>query len=318
MMKQLVKTNTLVRAAAVALATAGMAMSHAQTVVFDDFEHGDPVFVGWFAFGSDIGGGGIDPNGADLAPIPGNMVGMQTGWGSGAGPGFWGGFGWTNPIDFTGTDTFSFWIKADPGNEFTLEINIQEDENSDGFITPAEDEEWQYSCTVGAAGPCAIADGTWQKVSVPLTDFVDDFTFLFGGDDILNGQLHTMVGAVIGNTSEGVFFLTDQWQFEDSTAPVDSDGDGIADDVDNCTATANPSQLDANGDGFGNACDADFDDNCVINFLDISAFAPEFNSTNPLFDIDGNGAVNFLDYIQVTTAFGGQPGPSALASCNAN
>lgn len=315
MMKHATLKMTVLRTAAVALATMGMAMSHAQTVVFDDFEHGDPVFVGWFAFGSDIGGGGIDPNGADLAPIPGNMVGMQTGWGSGAGPGFWGGFGWQNTTDFTGTDTFTMWINPDAGTEFTLEINIQEDENGDGFITPAEDEEWQYSCVIGPAGPCAISGGGWQKVEMPLADFVDDFTFLFGGDDVLNGVLHTMVAAVVGATNDAVTFRTDQWQFENSSF-VDSDGDGVGDDVDNCTNVANGSQLDANGDGFGNACDADFDDNCIINFLDISTFAPEFNGTNPVYDIDGSGAVNFLDYIQVTGAFGGQPGPSALASCN--
>jgi len=38
---------------------------------------------------------------------------------------------------------------------------------------------------------------------------------------------------------------------------VDSDGDGVNDDLDNCPAYYNPSQGDADGDGVGNACDAD-------------------------------------------------------------
>ena len=39
-------------------------------------------------------------------------------------------------------------------------------------------------------------------------------------------------------------------------APVDSDGDGIADAVDNCPAIANADQADNDGDGIGNVCDS--------------------------------------------------------------
>jgi uncharacterized repeat protein (TIGR01451 family) len=39
------------------------------------------------------------------------------------------------------------------------------------------------------------------------------------------------------------------------TAIVDTDGDGVADDVDNCVNVANPDQADADGDGAGDACD---------------------------------------------------------------
>lgn len=36
----------------------------------------------------------------------------------------------------------------------------------------------------------------------------------------------------------------------------DRDGDGIADDVDNCPDTANADQADSDGDGFGDLCDS--------------------------------------------------------------
>lgn len=42
--------------------------------------------------------------------------------------------------------------------------------------------------------------------------------------------------------------------------PVDGDGDGVNDDVDNCPTTVNPDQTNTDGDGQGDACDTD-DDN---------------------------------------------------------
>ena len=40
---------------------------------------------------------------------------------------------------------------------------------------------------------------------------------------------------------------------------ADSDGDGIANNVDNCPSVANPDQADSDGDGIGDACDSNVD-----------------------------------------------------------
>lgn len=53
---------------------------------------------------------------------------------------------------------------------------------------------------------------------------------------------------------------------------VDTDGDGSDDALDNCTLTANPDQRDSNGDGFGNACDADINDDGRVNSQDLGLF----------------------------------------------
>ena len=61
---------------------------------------------------------------------------------------------------------------------------------------------------------------------------------------------------------------------------VDSDGDGVADSVDNCTAMPNSSatpghlmsQQDTDKDGFGNRCDADFNNNGVVNGQDTALY----------------------------------------------
>ena len=94
---------------------------------------------------------------------------------------------------------------------------------------------------------------------------------------------------------------------------VDTDGDGISDDTDNCTLVDNATQLDSNGDDYGNACDPDLDNNGVVNFLDASIFGGLFGPGTGDGDFNGDGNTNFLDYSIFPAYFGGPPGPSGLA-----
>ncbi len=230
----------LMVAALLALPSASPQALAADEVLFDDMEHGDPFGNGWFAFNGSVGGGGIDANNVDLPPALGGAFSLQSGWGSGGTPGFYGGFGRTNPSDLSGTEYFNFWINPDAGQDYTLEINLQEDDNSDGAINPPDDDEFQYNCVVSAAGPCATSGGGWQLVSIPLADFFDDNSFLFGGNGVLdpippalggNGELINVVVAVIGNDGTDVNFRTDYWAF--SLVPIVPDASTVIDDFEN-------------------------------------------------------------------------------------
>jgi hypothetical protein len=93
---------------------------------------------------------------------------------------------------------------------------------------------------------------------------------------------------------------------------ADTDGDGVPDSRDNCTQVANANQLDSDGDGYGNACDADLNNDGIVNSLDISALRTAFGSTSLLGDLNGDGVVNALDVSQMRRLFGTRPGPSAF------
>ncbi|MEY4428575.1 MAG: Gingipain precursor, partial [Pseudomonadota bacterium] len=92
----------------------------------------------------------------------------------------------------------------------------------------------------------------------------------------------------------------------------DTDGDGVPDSRDNCTQVSNPDQRDADGDGYGNACDADLNNDGIVNSLDVSAMRTAFGTANPAGDLNGDGAVNALDISLLRRLFGTRPGPSAF------
>jgi hypothetical protein len=67
----------------------------------------------------------------------------------------------------------------------------------------------------------------WQRVEIPISDFVPDNTYLYGGNNVLdtvptsrggNGQLLDVVIAIITNSGTVASFRTDYWLFENQNA----------------------------------------------------------------------------------------------------
>ncbi len=96
---------------------------------------------------------------------------------------------------------------------------------------------------------------------------------------------------------------------------ADIDSDGIDDSQDNCIEIPNSDQRDSNGDGFGNVCDADLDNNGTVSFADLNLFKSKFGTDDPDADFDGNGSVSFADLAIFRQQFGKPPGPISSTPC---
>ncbi len=96
------------------------------------------------------------------------------------------------------------------------------------------------------------------------------------------------------------------------TVLPDSDGDGVPDSSDNCTLVANPTQLDADGDGYGNICDADLNNSGRVTVTDYTILRNRLNTNDPVADLNGSGLVTTTDYTILRNALNTPPGPSGL------
>jgi hypothetical protein len=114
--------------------------------------------------------------------------------------------------------------------------------------------------------------------------------------------------------------------------PGDQDCDGIPDVLDKCVLDSRNAvyTCDSDQDGYGNPCDADFDQNFVVNTNDYTMyFAPGFSPLNADpqhrgFDMNCNGVLegavtgpNSVDYLEfflpMLQSATPVPGPSGLA-----
>ena len=163
-----------------------------------------------------------------------------------------------------------------------------------------------------------LAPGTYSLIIGGLGDWgINDFGWMPNAPDLSNSQIP--LSAYLEYRSQS----NEGWvEFPESGIRVvlegfaekliDTDGDGIDDQNDNCTLVPNPNQRDTDADGYGNFCDPDFDQDLWINASDLAYMKKHFFTTDDLADLNGDGYVNFIDLGILKRMYFKRPGPSGL------
>ena len=153
---------------------------------------------------------------------------------------------------------------------------------------------------------------TWPTVDIPAGQSVTvDFSPTVAAPD-LDGRLINLFTWV--EDDQGTQARAGKSYVTGCIEELDADCDGILDSNDNCLGLANTDQRDTDGDNIGNRCDADLNNDCVVNPIDLGLFKLVFFDTGPGLDADFNGdnIVNAIDLGLLRTLFFLTPGPSAL------
>ncbi|HEX8086106.1 MAG TPA: thrombospondin type 3 repeat-containing protein [Solirubrobacteraceae bacterium] len=99
---------------------------------------------------------------------------------------------------------------------------------------------------------------------------------------------------------------------DETTTVFDTDGDGVADPVDNCINDPNPTQANLDGDAMGDACDPDDDNDVRPDATDNCPQVPNVSQSD--YDLDGIG--NACDDVETTEGFLGGGGIMSTAAAS--
>ena len=180
-------------------------------------------------------------------------------------------------------------------------LNIDSDAGGDMILSPGE--RWTY---------------TASALALDLENPPAGVTVVPGCNDNRNTYQNIGRVEVLGTT----VFDEDISHYCNS---MDSDNDGIPDNQDNCMLIPNGplapdaggnSQLDTDGDGYGNLCDGDLNNNGDTNTLDLNLYklAHRTSPGDANYDVDtdfnGDGTINTLDLNIYKSLHRLPPGPS--------
>jgi hypothetical protein len=210
---------------------------------------------------------------------------------------------WRNPLEVVlPTSQYLARLVADAGADAvvaatngcgTVALDASRSSFSDGSI---EESDLTWSFGSGACGP-DVATGSRPEISLPPGLHVVTLDVETGG----RSARDTAVVEVIADA-----------------ALADPDCDLAVAADDNCSARANPTQRDSNLDGYGDACDADYDGSGGVDVADVTFLLERIGLAtgdpgfDPAADHDESGVIDDPDVYLLLTTYGQPPGPSGL------
>lgn len=177
-------------------------------------------------------------------------------------------------IDHTWASDLDIFLQSPSGT--VVELTTDNGGSGDNYTDTVFDDDAATSITAGSAP----FTGAFQPEGT-LADFIGESTL---GDWTLVVTDDAGGDGGIINLFEIEFCVVGEFS-------VDTDGDGVIDDADNCPDTANADQADMDNDGIGDVCDDDIDGDGFINEDDN---CPE-NANPEQTDYDNDGIGDLCD-----------------------
>lgn len=147
----------------------------------------------------------------------------------------------------------------------------------------------------GSAGPWS---NVWRRTG---SDYRGPATVLLDLSTLAAGRTNVMIRFRYYNARLEYYWQVDDVVVRCRTCDLnyDGDNDGVRDVDDNCPGVSNPTQVDMDGDGIGDACDSDKDGDGIPNDWEI---ARNLNSASndASRDPDGDGMNNYAEFVADT------------------
>ena len=176
--------------------------------------------------------------------------------------------------------------------------------NGRTFVTPVSARDQSLSADLVHLGASGVAANAFEPMLVGLARPPILFRNYYAGAPAIEAFYRSVPYLSWMNIYVGDPLMTAPTKV---AFGADRDGDGVPDATDNCVDLPNPDQRDTDGDGFGNLCDADFDNDGRVTAswgglppgttgdLDVLQRAIALGRYDPNLDLDGDHDVDVDD-----------------------